>query len=221
MHTLFTPHRLLINMEQYLLYLLIVTLTVASPGPGVVLTLSNAIKYGMKPTLSGILGIALGIFIIAVISASSLGILLATSALAFSILKFLGAAYLIYLGLKLWKAPPMNLGNFEENSGAKKLSYSPRFKEGFLVSLLNPKPIFFFMSLFPQFINHQQSYLLQFSYLTLTFCTVIILVHSLYALGANAIKFWLSSPKGSTIVNRTSGSVFIFFGLGLAATSQK
>ena len=106
-------------MEQYLLYLIIATLTVASPGPGVVLTLSNAIKYGMKPTMFGVLGISLGIFIIAVISASSLGVLLTTSAVAFSILKFLGAAYLIYLGFKLWRAPPINLENIEEKNNRK------------------------------------------------------------------------------------------------------
>ena len=76
------------------------------------------------------------------------------------------------------------------------------------------------MSLFPQFINHQQSYLLQFSILTLTFCGLIIVVHTVYALGANSIKGWLSSAKGSKTINRVGGSVFVLFGFGLA-TSQR
>ena len=208
-------------MEQYLLYLVIVTITVASPGPGVILTLSNAIRHGVKPALSGMIGIALGIFVIAIISASSLGLLLTTSALAFSILKFVGAAYLIYLGIRLWRSPPISLGDSSDLT-RKEMNplYFQRLKEGFWVSLLNPKPIFFFMSLFPQFINHQQSYLLQFSYLTITFCGVIIIVHSAYALLANSIKGWLSSPRGSKTVNRVGGSVFILFGMGLAS-SQK
>jgi len=132
-----------------------------------------------------------------------------------------GAAYLIYLGIKLWRSPTID---FEKNgdgeSAIKEPQHGLRFKEGFLVSLLNPKPIFFFMSLFPQFINHQQSYLLQFTTLTLTFCALIIVVHTTYALAANSIKGWLSSPKGSKTVNRVGGSVFVLFGFGLA-TSQR
>jgi RhtB (resistance to homoserine/threonine) family protein len=207
-------------MDQYLLYLVITAITVASPGPGIILTLSNAVRHGVKPALSGVIGIAMGILIIAIISASSLGVLLATSALAFTILKYVGAVYLIYLGIKLWRSPTMK---FEGDVNASKLhnsEYGKRFQEGFLVSLLNPKPIFFFMSLFPQFINHNQSYFLQFSILTLTFCSLILIVHTTYALGANSIKGWLSSPKGSKAVNRVGGSVFVLFGFGLA-TSQR
>ncbi len=208
-------------MEQYLLYLIIVVITVASPGPGVILTLSNAIRYGVKPALSAVVGIASGILIIAIISASSLGVLLATSALAFTVLKYVGAAYLIYLGVKLWRSPVMDFsGCSAKTNSAKEMHYGLRFKEGFLVTLLNPKPIFFFMSLFPQFINHQQSYLLQFTYLTVTFCAVIVVVHTTYALAANSIKGWLSSPRGSKMVNRVGGSVFVLFGFGLASSQR-
>lgn len=212
-------------MDQYLLYLLIVTITIASPGPGVILTLSNAIRYGTKPALAGVLGISLGILIIAVISATSVGVLLSTSAIAFTVLKYIGATYLIYLGVKLWRSPALKLEGATENNAESAASpqtqgYIFRFKEGLLVSVLNPKPIFFFMSLFPQFINHQQSYLLQFTYLTLTFCTMIVVIHSIYILGANSIKGWLLSPKGSKTVNRVGGSIFVLFGFGLAASQR-
>ncbi len=208
-------------MEQYLLYLVITAITVASPGPGVILTLSNAIRYGIKPAVAGYLGIALGIFIVSVISATSLGVLLASSAVAFTILKVIGAAYLIYLGIKLWRSPPFRLDDSVDESEIKsEIKFKQRFKEGFFVSVLNPKPIFFFMSLFPQFINHQQSYFFQFSLLTLTFCCMILLVHSVYALGAHSIKDWLLSPGGSKTVNRVGGSVFILFGFGLASSQR-
>jgi len=207
-------------MNQYLLYLIIVVVTVASPGPGVILTLSNAIRHGVKAALSGVVGIAMGILIIAVISASSLGVLLSTSALAFMVIKYIGAAYLIYLGVKLWRSAVMNLESETSNKVSKIPQYGKRFKEGFLITLLNPKPIFFFMSLFPQFINHQQSYFLQFTILTLTFSSVIIIVHTSYALAANSIKGWLSSPKGSKAVNRVGGSVFVLFGFGLASSQR-
>ena len=106
-------------MDNYHLYLLIALITVASPGPGVILTLSNAIRYGVRSALSGMLGIASGIFMKSVLSATSLGILLASSALAFTILKYIGAAYLIYLGIKLWKAPAQTLQSAEILSGSK------------------------------------------------------------------------------------------------------
>lgn len=215
-------------MEQYLLYLLIVTITVASPGPGVILTLSNAIRYGTKPALAGALGISLGILVIAIISATSVGVLLSTSAFAFSVFKYIGAAYLIYLGVKLWRSPAIKLKNsvktssddLKQNRLSQKQQYLIRFKEGLLISILNPKPIFFFMSLFPQFINHEQAYLLQFAYLTFTFCAMIIIVHTIYTLGANSIKGWLLSPKGSKTVSRVGGSVFILFGFGLATSNR-
>jgi len=214
-------------MNQYLLYLVIVTITVASPGPGVILTLSNALRFGTKPALAGALGISLGILLIAIISATSLGVLLSTSALAFSIFKYMGAAYLIYLGVKLWRSPAIKLEeNTEDQSTALPCNqqhnqqYKHRFKEGLLVSALNPKPIFFFMSLFPQFINHEQSYLLQFTYLTLTFCMMILVIHTIYIFGANSIKTWLLSPKGSKTVNRAGGTVFVLFGFGLATSNR-
>jgi threonine/homoserine/homoserine lactone efflux protein len=210
-------------MDQYLVYLLIVVITVASPGPGVILTLSNAIRYGVKSALFGVVGIASGILIIAIISASSLGVLLATSAVAFTLLKFVGAAYLVYLGVKLWCSSPIEFAKEDDtrsDNQARKVQYWLRFKEGFLITLLNPKPIFFFMSLFPQFINHQQSYSLQFTILTLTFCAMILVVHSIYVFSANSIKGWLSSPKGSQAVNRIGGSVFVLFGFGLATTQK-
>ncbi len=208
-------------MDQYLLYLLIVIITVASPGPGVLLTLTNAIRDGVKPALAGVVGIAFGILVIAVISASSLGVILATSSSAFTFLKFIGAAYLIYLGFKLWNSPPIDFNKDEIERLSRNPRYGVRFKEGLLVSVLNPKPIFFFMSLFPQFINHQQNYLFQFSILTLTFCLLILIVHTIYAFGANSIRTWLASEKGSKTVNRVGGSVFVLFGLGLASSQRQ
>src|SRR5665811_1923708 len=92
-------------MDTYLLFLIIAIATVLSPGPGVVLTLTNAIRYGVSGAIGGILGIAFGTFIVAGVSATGVGVLLATSTVAFSIMKFIGAAYLIYLGIKLWRSP--------------------------------------------------------------------------------------------------------------------
>ena len=90
-------------MENYLLFILIAAAVIASPGPGIVLTLKNTLQYDFRGAFPGIAGVALGMLLIAVLSAAGLGLLLTTSALAFTVLKYLGAAYLIYLGIKLWR----------------------------------------------------------------------------------------------------------------------
>ena len=145
-------------MKLYSLFFVVATATVLSPGPGVVMTLTNALRYGFKGTIGGIFGVAFGTLFVATISATSLGVLLATSAVAFTVLKFVGAAYLVYLGVRLWRAPPLR---FMEET-VHEASFGKRFIEGITLQLTNPKAIFFFMSVFPHFIDHQQGYALQF-----------------------------------------------------------
>ncbi|MCW8889292.1 MAG: LysE family translocator, partial [Sedimenticola sp.] len=122
-------------MDGYFLFFVIALITVLSPGPGVILTLSNAVRFGLSGTINGILGIALGTFVVASVSATSLGLLLATSAVAFSVIKFVGAAYLVYLGLKLWCSPRIAINERDIPKKSRKLQFS----EGLLLQLTNPK----------------------------------------------------------------------------------
>ena len=156
-------------MKLYLLFLFMATATVFSPGPGVVMTLTNALRYGMRGTFGGILGVAFGALIVAAISATSLGVLLAASALAFTVLKLFGAAYLVYLGVRLWRAPPFK---FSEQT-AHEASFGRRFLEGLSLQLTNPKTIFFFLAVFPQFIDPTHNYATQFATLVLTFIALV------------------------------------------------
>ncbi len=203
-------------MEQYLLFVLMSVLVVLSPGPGVILTLTNSLRYGVCESIGGIAGIALGTLIVAIISVTGLGLILAASALAFSILKYAGAAYLIYLGIKMWRSKPDDLSRIAPRKQGKKI----RFAEGLSTQLLNPKAIFFFLSVFPQFIDNTQNYQIQFFTLVLTYCAVLALIHTLYAVLASKAKMLFSSGKYSKAVNRTGGSVFIFFGISLAASKS-
>ena len=203
-------------MELYLLFLLMAAATVLSPGPGVVMTISNSLRYGMRGTLGGVLGIAFGALVVAAISATSLGVLLATSAHAFTVLKFIGAAYLIYLGVRLWRAPPFS---FSEQPG-RSSSFGKRFIEGISLQLTNPKAIFFFLSVFPQFIDPGMNYSVQFGTLVLTYGTLVVCIHCVYAFFAKRAKSWLTSARGGHVVNRTAGSTFIFFGAMLATAKR-
>jgi len=204
-------------MENYLLFTLIATVTILSPGPGVLLTLTNSIRYGFFGAIGGIVGIAFGTFIVAGLSATSVGVILATSAMAFAVMKYIGAAYLIYLGIKLWRSPVTKLDTSSRTAGNIKV----QFLEGLMIQLTNPKAVFFFMSIFPQFVDFSSSqYVSQFFILVVTYSSLNLLIHFLYAYLARSARNWLSTEKGGRMVNRAGGGVFVLFGIGLASTSK-
>ncbi len=203
-------------MKLYPLFLLMATATVFSPGPGVMMTLTNSMRYGLRGTFGGILGIAFGALVVAAISATSIGVVLATSAIAFTVMKYIGAAYLFYLGIKLWRTPGFQ---FSETS-SQKASFGKRFMEGLSLQLTNPKAIFFFLSVFPQFIDHTMDYAMQFAMLVLTYSTLVVVIHCLYALTAQRAKAWLTSGKVARTVNKIGGATFIFFGAALATAKR-
>ncbi|BBP43254.1 LysE family translocator [Thiosulfativibrio zosterae] len=202
-------------MDNYFLYLLITIITIASPGPGVLLTLTNALRYGFRGSLAGIFGIAAGIFVVAVLSATSIALVLSTSPIAFTVLKYLGAAYLMYLGFRLWQSQPQ----YRVTQTVVDKTHRLRFVEGVGITVLNPKPIFFFMAVFPQFIAVTDSALdplWQFWFLVLTYCVLVVVIHSLYAVMAKLARASLASEHGSYWVSKTSAVFHILLGLGLA-----
>jgi len=203
-------------MKLYPLFLLMAAATVFSPGPGVVMTLTNSLRDGMKETFGGILGISFGAFVVAAISATSLGVVLAASALAFTILKFVGAAYLVYLGIKLWRAPAFQ---FKERP-AHEASFGRRFFEGLTLQMTNPKAIFFFLSVFPQFIDPSMDYSIQFAAQVLTYSSLVVVIHCLYALFAQRAKRWLTSARGGRTINKMGGATFVFFGAALLSAKR-
>lgn len=203
-------------VKLYPLFLLMAIATVLSPGPGVVMTLTNSLRHGLRGTFGGILGIAFGALVVAAISATSLGVVLATSALAFTVLKFIGAAYLIYLGVRAWRAPAFK---FTEQI-IHEASFARRFLEGLSLQLTNPKAIFFFLSVFPQFIDPSMHYAAQFSALVLTYSSLVVVIHCTYAFFAQHTKSWLTSEKGSRTVSKAAGATFVFFGAALAMAKR-
>lgn len=198
-------------MNLYLLFLTVATLTVLSPGPGVLMTLTNALRYGLRGTIGGILGIAFGALLVAGISATTLGAVLAASALAFTVLKLAGAAYLIYLGARLWRSPPVPVASEQ----AHQASFKRRFLEGLSLQLTNPKAIFFFLSVFPQFIEGEAGFVRQFALLVLTYAALVVVIHTGYALFAHQARAWLTSERGGHTVNRLGGATFMCFGVAL------
>lgn len=205
-----------ILIEGYPLYFTMAAVTVVSPGPGVLLTVTNAIRHGIAAATIGILGIACGTLLVAAASAAGLGVLLASSPIAFHALRLVGATYLIYLGVKLWRAPgiavtqPSDLGKRSKR----------HFARGFTMQLTNPKAVFFFVSAFPQFIDYGGAFVQQLALMATTYSFLVIGVHFTYACLAESLRPRLSSNAGGLWVNRFGGGTFTVFGIALALAER-
>ena len=116
-------------MQQLYLYILIASLTIASPGPGVLLTLTNTLNYNLRNAMAGIIGVAVGMGVISIIAASSVGVMITTSQLTLLIVKGVGAAYLIYLGVKLFRSVPRALNQPLSSADSTMPSASQRFRQ--------------------------------------------------------------------------------------------
>lgn len=203
------------SLSLWLGFLVAAILIAVSPGPGAAASMSSGLRYGYWAALRVIAGLQTALVIQLGIVAIGLGALLTASALAFDIVKLVGAAYLIWLGVQKWRAPPQAI---DENSA--KVAPNALFMEGLLVNLTNPKAIVFMAALTPQFIDPSRSQWPQFLILGLTMCGVDTLVMSCYALLATRLRRWLHNPGALKSQNRFFGGVFVGAGVLLATTGR-
>ena len=184
------------------------------PGPTISLVMSYALSQGRTAAVAIVAGVALGDLTAMSLSLLGLGALLAASASLFTALKWIGAAYLVYLGVKLWRSPV-------ETTEASAATVPARvmFGHAWLVTSLNPKSIVFFVAFVPQFIDPARPYLTQALVLIATFVVLAALNAGAYALVASGLRTTIRRPSVQRWVNRTGGSVLI--GAGIAAVAWK
>lgn len=196
------------TFEWWLTYLVTTIILSLSPGSGAINTMSTGITYGFRGTIPAIAGLQVGLTAHIVLVGIGLGTLLSQSAMAFIALKWLGAAYLIWLGIQQWRAA----GAMDLNAVSQSLPKSGRFKRGVLVNLTNPKSIVFLAALFPQFIVPNQPQAAQYLILGVTSVAVDIVVMVGYALLASRVAKWVRQPHQMRLLNRLFGSLFILVG---------
>lgn len=198
-----------------LLYTLVSFFYILSPGPAVFLAMSNGITSNMKVVALSSLANILGLFLLSSISILGLGALLLSSAVLFMMVKIIGAIYLIYLGIRqILRSSNRSL--FEgEQSSTEHRSYSAYFIESFFLAATNPKPILFFVALFPQFITTDQAIAPQFFALTSTFMVISFLVLCGYGYISKSAKGILSKPSILQWFHRITGGLFIIMGASL------
>lgn len=196
-------------------FLLASILIAITPGPGAVISMSTGMRHGYWAALTAILGLQTAILVHLLIVALGLGALLATSATAFSLVKFLGAAYLVWLGIQKWRAPVIPV-----DALAPPLRRKGLFLQGVLVNLTNPKAIIFIGALVPQFVNPVLPQMPQYFLIAATLCLTDLTVMSGYALAALHLGRWLHDPVAIRLQNRIFGGLFVSAGALLAISSR-
>ena len=183
------------------------------PGPTVLLVVSYALGQGWRTALPMAIGVALGDFTAMTLSMLGLGALLATSATLFTVLKWIGAAYLVWLGVKLWRAG----GTLEAKPRTDAASAAKMLGHAWLVTALNPKSITFFVAFLPAFLDPHADFLTQMLVFEATFLVLAFSNAFGYALVASRARGLVSNPRALKIINRTGGSLLITAGAATVA----
>lgn len=207
--------------ETLLIYLTLVLAVTSTPGPAVLFIMSNTLSHGWEKSIIIALGNILGLLFVGIISVTGLGIIVQSSEYVFNIIKYAGAMYLIYLGIKLILKKEFTLKNIENKNLHINISSKKVFLQAFIVAISNPKVIVFLTALFPQFIIIENDLIPQFSILIAIYMFSSFLCLMIYALLAYRAKNWLNKESRVRVMNRTSGTIFIGFGTLLALSTNK
>jgi len=203
--------------ETYLAFLAATIVVLVIPGPTIMLVVSCSLTRGKNAALPLALGVGLGDTVAMTASLAGLGAIMAASAALFTVFKWIGAAYLIYLGVKTWRAKPELGADLARMQPASGRSDALR---AFIVTATNPKSIAFFCAFMPQFINHGAPVLPQTLLMGTTFVILAVINAALYALLAARARTAITNPRAMKTVNRVGGSALIGAGLLTAALKR-
>lgn len=189
------------------------TVVVASitPGPSMLLALNHGIRFGWRRSLATALGNVGATALQCLVSFAGLGFILSQAAWVFTGIRYLGAAYLVYLGCKLLFGPDMLLGQGGSTQPGRSL-----FWQAFVVTAGNPKAVFFFSALFPQFFTDSGLSLAKAGVMLMTVLSVTFACMMLYATAGARIQGWLRWPRFRSVFQRSIGGTLVGFGAGLA-----
>ena len=189
------------------------TLIAISPGSGAVMAMSHGLAYGLRKASATVLGLQIGLLLVFAIAGAGVGSLLVASELAFSVVKTVGALYLMYCGVSQWRAAPRPvLGNAALDGHPP---FGRRVLTGFLTNATNPKGIIFMVAVLPQFISQKAALLPQLAILGATMVTIDTLVMHGYAGLAAAMQRYFRDARAVKKQNRFFGAVLVLVGAAL------
>ncbi len=205
------------SLEVWVAYTLAAIVILIIPGPTILLVVGQALTHGRKSVIPLVTGVILGDFTAMTLSFFGLGVILSTSATLFTVLKWIGAAYLIYLGINLWRSKPENDQSPETED---KVAGKVLLKRSYIVTALNPKGIAFFTAFMPQFISSHQPAVTQFIILGGTFLILAGINGTLYAIFAGRVRVYMKRSSTKKWFDRCGGGALIGAGLVTAAMEQ-
>jgi len=197
------------DLNTWLIYLLAATGLSLSPGPNGLLALTHGALHGRSRALFTIFGGAFGFIAVIALSISGIGALLTASLVWLTVMKWVGGAYLVWLGIQVWRSPPIG---FEIHGSAESRSGWSLFRQGALSALTNPKGLLFFVAFLPQFIDPARSLFAQFVIMAGTFAAIEIATEMLIAGMAHRISPWLRVGRR---FNQACGGMFVAIGVAL------
>lgn len=198
------------TLSTYLLYVAAVALLIATPGPTMLMCMTNALNHGPRRAMTSVAGSVTAVLVVMTLSAMGLGALLATSETAFTTAKLIGAAYLIWLGIKTFRSEASALVvEGAQEGGPSRRSF---YLQGLLVGASNPKAVLFFAAFFPQFLNPAAPMVPQFAILALTFMAFEFTVLTTCALSVSRLAPMLRKSGPVRWINRICGGLFTLMG---------
>jgi threonine/homoserine/homoserine lactone efflux protein len=206
------------SLHTWWLFVATVFVVSAIPGPNMLLVMTHGAQHGLRRSSATMAGYLSALVLMLAVSAAGLGVFLEAWPAMFNALRMIGAAYLVYLGIKAWRAPADEAaaGDADELAAKPARSRLALFRNGFLVAGSNPKAILFAAALLPQFIDAAQPKLPQFGVLVATFAVIEVSWYLLYAGFGTRIGARLKSRSVARMFNRLTGGVFVGFGAMMA-----
>jgi len=198
------------SFETWVIYLLAATGLSLSPGPNGLLALTHGALHGRGKAMYTIAGGVAGFVAVMALSMFGIGALLQASIGWITVLKWLGGAYLVWLGIQVWRAPPITL---EIESAGGTARGTVLFRQGALSALTNPKALLFFAAFLPQFIDPAQSLIAQFAIMAGTFAVIEMATEFVIVSMAQRISPWLARVGRS--FNRACGGMFMAIGIAM------
>jgi len=210
------------SLHVWWLYFATVFVVSAIPGPNMLLIMAHSAQYGLRRTSASMAGCLSALVLMLSVSAAGLGVFLQAWPAMFNALRLIGAAYLVYLGIKAWGAPVPDTDAADAGSSVAAPVRRPGalYRNGFLVASSNPKAILFAAALLPQFIDASRPTLPQFGILVATFAVVEVSWYLVYGGFGTRIGATLKSRRVAKAFNRLTGGVFVGFGAMMALIRQ-
>jgi threonine/homoserine/homoserine lactone efflux protein len=208
------------SWQTFWLFVTVTFFVSATPGPNMLLVMSSSARFGFRASLATMAGCLTALLAMLSISAAGLGALLQAFPAVFDALRWMGAAYLVYLGIRTWRAPlPQEASDATGATGAIAPLRNGRqlYRRGLLVAASNPKAILFAAAFLPQFIRPELPKLPQFTILLLTFAVIEVSWYIVYAGSGRHLAQYLRRTSVLRVFNRLTGGVFVGFAAVMAA----